>query len=154
MAGARPALRPRIAHALRWRWRVAETIAALVAARFLVRFVPFGGWRRTLGPMSGGAAPIPLSEPDRQLVRAVARDVARWAPRLPLRLVCLPRAMAARWVLARRGIAGRIVIGARRGTAENPVDLHAWLMVGDICVTGDAERRSFEAFARRGGSAA
>lgn len=150
MAARAPALGRRIAHAVRWRVRVAETIAALALARFLIRFIPFARWRRLLGPIGspGTADPLPLDEAQRRLVRDVARDVARWSRRVPFAALCLPRAMAARWVLARRGVAGRIVIGARGGQAEKPLDLHAWLMVGDLCVTGDAERRSFEAFAR------
>lgn len=153
MAGAR-ALSGRIANAIGWRLRVIETIVALAFARALIRFVPFAKWRGLLGPLGTAgrdeADAAMLDESQQRLVRAVRRETARWAPRLPFEAVCLPQAMAARWVLGRRGIDGRITIGARIGSeARRPVDLHAWLMVGDFCVTGDAERRTYEAFAQR-----
>ena len=153
MAGAR-ALPWRIVHAAAWRLRVIETIAALAFARALIRFIPFARWRRLLGPLGVAgreeAVAVPLDESQQRLVRAVRREIMRWAPRLPFEAVCLPQAMAARWVLGRRGVDGRITIGARTGSeAQRPVDLHAWLMVGDFCVTGDTERRTYEAFVRR-----
>lgn len=152
MVGASSAWKPRIANALRWRMRAVETIATLAAARVLIRFAPFSWWRGTLGAMgSGGGSTTPaaLGDADRQVIGLVARDIRKWSQRLPFAVVCLPRAMAARWMLSWRGIDGRIVIGARTGQALKSFDLHAWLMVGDICVTGDAERQSFEAFAYR-----
>lgn len=152
MTSASPAWGPRIANAIRWRLRAVETIVALAAARILIRFFPFSWWRKALGTVGSGSLappPVVLGETDRRAIRAIARDVAKWSRRLPFPILCLPRAMAARWMLARRGIDGRIVIGARAGQARKAFDLHAWLMVGDICVTGEAERQSFEAFASR-----
>jgi hypothetical protein len=62
----------------------------------------------------------------------IVTDVARAAP---FRAVCLPQALAARAMLARRGVASVLCFGAARGE-EKPFDAHAWLDAAGVEVTG------------------
>ncbi|MBH5323157.1 lasso peptide biosynthesis B2 protein [Aurantiacibacter sediminis] len=128
-----------------------EIWLSLAWARFLIRYVPFRNWRHTLGPIDAepdaGAWPV-LSEQRLDQASNIGRLVNRVANRIRLfQVVCLPRAMAGRWVLARRGIPSRIIIGSKRGEEEGKSLLfHAWLMVGDRVLTGADERAEFLAF--------
>jgi hypothetical protein len=55
--------------------------------------------------------------------------------RVPWRADCLVQAMAAQHWLRRHGLESRIAIGVRE-RGEGPFEAHAWLMCGDIAVTG------------------
>jgi len=57
--------------------------------------------------------------------------VARWVPRA----TCLTQALAARWLLRRRGILTRLCVGVQKdGTALRS---HAWLeLPGGVCLGG------------------
>ncbi|WP_340586892.1 lasso peptide biosynthesis B2 protein [Erythrobacter alti] len=121
---------------------------ALAWARFLVRWVPFRRWRASLGIIGGELADAkrPLLTPQQQ---KQAEDIGRIVNRVANRLrmfdaVCLPRAMAARWVMGRGGLPSRIIIGSRRGTSEDGLLFHAWLMAGDVVVMGEGEREREE----------
>lgn len=134
-----------------------EVRIRLAWARFLIKFVKFSWWKHTLGPIDG--EPDPADWPDlspQQLKQAsdTGRIVNRVADQLRLfEAVCLPRAMATRWALARRGIPSRIIIGSRRGEAEEGLLFHAWLMVGDRVITGQNERDQFLQFRKRNAEA-
>ncbi len=131
-----------------WLWML-EAAILLAWARFLIRFVPFRHWRRWMGPIGPNAPQKPLSERDRIRVRLTHRWIKLVAARAPFRAVCLPQAMAARWMLAWRGIATDLHIGSRPAgdpSAAKPVDLHAWLLCGDRCLTGADQRAQFTAF--------
>jgi hypothetical protein len=61
-------------------------------------------------------------------VRCAARQV-------PFRAVCLPQAIAAKYMLRRRGIASSLYFGVRKDAAGTWA-LHAWLWAETIEVTG------------------
>ncbi|WP_158611008.1 lasso peptide biosynthesis B2 protein [Aurantiacibacter spongiae] len=131
----------------------AEIVGALAWARFLIRFVAMRRWSRLLGPIDGQALAVsapPVSPAQAKQARDIGRIVRRTAARMPFRAVCLPQAMSARWLLRRRGIPSRIVIGSRRGDSREGLLFHAWLMVGEQVVTGQDERDAFIDFTRRG----
>lgn len=135
--------------AAEWPW-MAEAALMLVWARLLIRFLPYRRLRRWMGPM-GGDGPAPPVTPEQRRKATLAR---RWIERVtahaPFPRFCLAQAMAARWMLDRRGVPNILHLGARPSSEENmPIDLHAWLVCGDLCVTGVRERDSFEAFGRR-----
>jgi hypothetical protein len=98
-----------------------EAAAALATAWLLVRWSP----KRRLGAVlrGGPSARRPLrstlSSED------VLHMVERVAHAHPCRPRCLERALAGRWMLARRGRASTLVIGARRSAFE----AHAWLEI-------------------------
>lgn len=115
----------------------AEAARALVVAR-LRTLLPF----RTLARHLGGLGP-PQTPPDATALsseaRAVVHDigwaVAAVAPWMPFRTLCLQQAIAARTMLARRGIASVLHLGIDRSDPTR-LEAHAWLHAGGIAVTG------------------
>ena len=127
-----------------------EAVLLLLLARLLVKYVPMRRWRHRLSTAEEPVGPPPEG---RRMGRKVARVVRRVAWHVPFRAVCLPQAMAAQWMLRRRGISSRLFFGARRRPKTAPprdrpasgMDFHAWLTVGDACVLGGAERDTYVA---------
>jgi hypothetical protein len=157
-----------------------EAALLLAAARALILFVPFRYWRGWLGTVQGAPAdgahpPVPVRDGRAAAQDLPARDgsgrdgsgrngsacrptgievgrmVRVTAKRLPFKAVCLPQALAARWMLRRRGIEAQIVIGARKGNDGKTVDLHAWTIADGAVVTGAGELPSFRPLAQFGG---
>ena len=115
----------------------AEAFAWLVVSRLVLLVVPFPKLAQRLGTMqapspAGNAAPINHS----RLPVQIGRIVEKTADALPLRFVCLPRALAASQMLARRGVRSRLHFGAARLGSEGPMTSHAWLDAGGVEVTG------------------
>lgn len=106
----------------------------------LVAVAPFNRWEAWLGrrirPDAPG--PAPISAADALRSRRAGRAVDQAARYLPLELKCLPRAMALQWMLKRRRIPARLLIGvlpaSERGSTD---DLHAWVVAGKETVIGD-----------------
>lgn len=128
----------------RHRARVAEAAALLLLARLLVGLAPFSLWQRSLGrTVAPNAAEPAAITPDQRLrARRAARAVMRATDLLPGETKCLPRAMALRWMLRRRSIAARLLIGvlpaSQRGAAD---DLHAWVVAGAETIIGELPYR-------------
>ena len=112
-----------------------EAAVLLPAARAVIQWVPI----RWYAPLLLGRhlAELPRGE--------VAADEARlrrvaWAARvvsdvMPWRNKCFALAMTVKWMLARRGVASVLYLGAR--TLENRgFRAHAWLRCGDLYLTG------------------
>lgn len=128
----------------------AEIVVLLATARFVIKFVSFRWWRGMIvfGP-EPSREPGGVSESQMDQALRIGKLISQMAARMPFRAVCLPQALAGRWMLKWRGTPARIMMGARKGQSNNPIELHAWLMVRDRCITGDRERQSFLAFASR-----
>lgn len=101
-----------------------------------------GVFARPVAAQCGRSAPAGRV-PEQHLPRKVARIVRKVARHVPFRAVCLPQAMAAQWMLRRRGVPSRLVFGVRRGTADSGLQYHAWLMVGRECVVGAGEVETY-----------
>ena len=97
-------------------------------ARHLGTFVPPSDARALHGRSSGPAEHA-------RIAGEVAWAVMRAAHHAPFRAVCLPRAMAARIMLARRGVGSVLHFGAARGQ-NGPFHTHAWLNAAGVEVTG------------------
>ena len=127
-----------------------EAITMLAAARFLIACIPLRFWRKSLGAVMAqpaGSDNLPVADGATVLrARGISRKVRRAASRVPFDAVCLPQAMAARWMLSRRGIGTRLYLGAKRSDDGRGFAFHAWLMLGDECLTGETERAAFNAF--------
>jgi len=79
----------------------------------------------------------------------VRRAVTMAAANVPWNSVCLPQAMAAKALLARRGHGSACVLGA--GTdASGTLVSHAWLVSGGRIVVGAAGARGLTPLARFG----
>lgn len=114
-----------------------EAMTALTVARLLVATVRFGRWRALLG----AACAVDAASGDIASWRDhyYARVVERAAQHLPFETLCLPRAMALKWMLTRRGRPAHLVMavlpdGERGGALD---DLHAWVEVGKTVLIGD-----------------
>lgn len=137
---------------LRRRALYVEIWLGLAWARFLTRFVRLGRWKHLLGELDESAAEE-LSPAKIEQAHGVGRIVAYVAGRIRLfDAVCLPQAMTARWVLARRDISSRIIIGSRREDSDGTTHLHAWLQIADEVVIGESEAEAYQAMARSGQS--
>lgn len=118
---------------------IGEAMAALLVAR-LRSLVPFRVLARHLGgmvspPTGSSAPPAPLSSDEEHVVFAVRWSIAAVAPWLPFRTQCLQQAIAARTMLARRGIGSVLHLGVGDPTGTILV-AHAWLDAGRLQVTG------------------
>lgn len=128
-----------------WFWihrQLAEAAILLTIARLLVRFVRFGRWRGALGHLAPGPHSSKASGngclPD-DLDRYLSRVVDRAALRLPFECLCLSRAMALHWMLARRGRRSTLVFGVLPGPRRGHLDdLHAWVELGGEVLIGDS----------------
>ena len=122
-----------------------EAALLLLLARLLVKYVPMRHWRRRLVTAEEpGFAGVRLPRaPERRLPRKVARVVGRVARHMPFPAVCLPQAMALQWMLRRREVESRLVLGARRSANRPGMDFHAWLTVGGECVIGGGEVETY-----------
>lgn len=132
----------------RQRLLLAEAAVCLLAARLALVFIPFPRLARRLGtfvppsdPRSAGGRAAGAPEQQR-IAEAVGWAVTRAARHVPFDAVCLPQAMAARFMLKRRGVASVMHFGAARGEAK-PLDAHAWLDAAGVEVTGYPIARDF-----------
>lgn len=113
--------------------RTARAAGLLCLARLLIAALPFGWWRRRLGPRDGRS-----QRPDPATARRLAAHIERAAWRLPFTVKCLPQAIALSWQLRRRGIDHRVVLAVRPPTMRDRDDaLHAWVECDDRIVLGE-----------------
>ncbi|HEY5078721.1 MAG TPA: lasso peptide biosynthesis B2 protein [Opitutaceae bacterium] len=114
-----------------------EALGWLCWARLLLVSVPFRWIAPRLGrhmEETSGA----LAEPGRPVADRVSWAVEAVARQAPRAFVCLPQAMAAKWMLRRRRIACTIYLGLRRGE-EAGLTAHAWVRAGNKILTGRQE---------------
>jgi hypothetical protein len=126
--------------ALHRRGRVIEAMLLLCFARFLIIAVPMRFWRASLGRVietEPAGDSTSQASAERMQVRAVAAAIRSGARYLPMRLACLPRAMAAQWMLSRRGCASRLVFAVGAGKTSRGHPLHAWVEASGEIVVGE-----------------
>ncbi len=94
--------------------------------------------------------PLALSElpPQQQrLARVIGKLVASAAKYTPWQSLCLVQVLVVQRLLERRGIAGQLNLGVRRGceATDDPTGLsaHAWLQCGPYIVNGGAGHERF-----------
>ena len=110
----------------------AEAAVLLTVSTLAVKLLPAPRVTRLLGQTSGEGASDQTAESAKR-ARRVGWTVERVAGVLPWHPVCLPQAVAARWMLRRRGIACVSHLGI---TNARPLTAHAWVTVGDVVVQG------------------
>jgi hypothetical protein len=112
------------------RWRVCEAILVLALAQLVIK-LPFhfvAPWL-TRAPATSAC--------DHALVLSVRKAVITAARNVPWNAVCLPQAMAAKAMLARRGCGSTFHLGAGSDSRGKLIG-HAWLVAGDMIVVGGA----------------
>jgi len=116
-----------------------EAVAALGVSGVLLRVRPFSRVAARLGRhmAEGPSAADPATTETALRVRWAVDTASRhlfWKP------VCLPQAVAAQWMLRRRGIASTLYLGVNPAAKY---DAHAWVRAGSIIVTGGPRQDSF-----------
>ena len=114
-------------------WLLVARAALLVVpfprlARVLGTFVPPSDQRVRQAQSSTALGQSRIAEDVRWAVTGAARHV-------PFRAVCLPQAMAARMMLARRGVGSVLHFGAAKDVHAQ-LYTHAWLDAAGVEVTG------------------
>jgi hypothetical protein len=112
---------------------IGEAAMFLALARLLILFVPFG----RLAPYLSHQPKDCDDQIDPSLPPRVRRAVMTAARNVPWKAVCLPQAMAAKFMLARRGCASRLHLGVGKNEAAALMG-HAWLEAGNIVIVGEA----------------
>ena len=126
-----------------------EATALLAVARFCVRYLKFRHYSRWLGPQCDGEVPAPvkIDQHARDEISAISQEIRRAANNVPWQAVCLPQAIAGKWMLRRRGIASQLYLGLAKGESDQ-LKAHAWLVAGELPVSGVASRETFTQVAR------
>lgn len=121
---------------------VLEAIGEVLRAQIVVALVPLRHW-------SDEIAPAQAARVDAESIRLVRIAVARAAANLSwLAPKCLPLALAARRMLARRGVSAQLHIGTAFAPEAGDDRFHAWLKAGGAFVTGDCDESRYARFAR------
>jgi hypothetical protein len=132
----------------RERLLLAEAIWNLARARFQLATRPFPRIARRLGGFITPAQARASGEgrgaraEDQAIAIKVGWAVTRAARHVPFGAVCLPQAMAAKMMLARRGIPSVMHFGTMRGETLS-LAAHAWLDAAGVEVTGYPVETSF-----------
>lgn len=116
------------------RWLIVEAVVSLGAARAAILLVPFrwiAPWLERKPRGSGRSI-----APDPALTGRVGRAVTTAAHHVPWNAVCLPQAMAAKFMLARRGYTSTLHLGVARTGADDLI-AHAWLEAENAIVVGE-----------------
>jgi hypothetical protein len=137
----------RIYHKIRclsWKRRslLLEAAFWLVMAKFALVFVRFPLIARYIGRLHAPAGRRDNSSKDRTIAREISWAIDLSVRLLPVRLVCLPRALAAWQMLYVRGISSRVHFGASRDPGRAVLITHAWVDVCGVEVTGYPEAHS------------
>lgn len=109
-----------------------EAAALCTLAGVLLRLLKFRWLASRLGRHMAESPPA-LDDTHRAQVTRIGWAVAAAARHLPWQPVCLPQAVAAQWMLRRRGIPSTLYLGA---DPARGYDAHAWVRVGTVVVTG------------------
>ena len=126
---------------LRRRLLIVEAAVWLVVARLALIFVAFNRLSPYLGTFLPASDPRAqeredqYSDIDSRCAEDIGLAVSWSAARVPFKAVCLPQAMAAGFMLRRRGISSSLFFGAVivNGTS---METHAWLHAAGVEVTG------------------
>lgn len=120
-----------------------EAFVLLCLARLLVLILPFRWLAISLGRhMVETGAQVDSSH--LRCARMVGQAVCSAARYTPWESVCLPQAVAAKWMLKRRSVGGTLYLGvAKDETKPEKLAAHAWLRCGSLIITGREGHRRF-----------
>jgi hypothetical protein len=131
----------------RTRWPLlAEAVLLLLASRTRIFIAARRQRKPDFGRGSVSVPEAPRTPEQNHAIQTVAWAVAAASRRLPWGATCLMRAMAAKAMLRRRGIESTLHLGIRMDPEKGAL-AHAWLSVGSLVVTGEAERSRFTSVA-------
>ena len=114
---------------------VVEATIALQLAACLIRWGPLAMSRRIV-LRSSRSDTLAFDLERWQGIAASRAGFLRALRASPVKIVCLPQALAARWMLNRRKIPNTLKIGFDSASDRPSHNLHAWLVVGGEVVLG------------------
>ena len=111
---------------------IIEAMFYLLWSRVVFAVFPFAMALQILGCRPGER---PNGKLANEQALAIALAIERCARHAPFRAVCLQQAFASLLMLRRRGLAGAVHFGVRRG-ADSALAAHAWSLSGVVPITG------------------
>ena len=118
-----------------------ETLVLLALARMAVLLLPFRWVARVLGRPQ--AQPPVEEDPGRaRQARRIGVMTSKASKNVPWTSKCLDQALAAKVMLARRGLATTVYFGVKKDE-QGQLAAHAWLRSGTLYVTGGKDRAQF-----------
>jgi|WetSurMetagenome_2_1015567.scaffolds.fasta_scaffold00105_25 hypothetical protein len=125
------------------RFLLVEAFLLLGAARLAVLMLPFRWLAKSLGEHMK-ETDMQLPPADLRSARMIGAAVKSAANYTPWKSVCLPQAVAAKWMIKRRGIPGTLYLGVMKdGIKPEKLAAHAWLRCGHIILTGARGHRQY-----------
>ena len=124
----------------KWKLLLLEALFELARAR-LLKMLPFKTAAKTLG-VRRAESPSSCRDGEEQTLLEISKAVRWMARHTPWESKCMETAIAARYMLERRGIPCTLYFGAGRDPAGR-FAAHAWLRSGPYVVTGAKEMRHF-----------
>lgn len=125
---------------------VFEALIWLGLMRLAVLALPFKRVSNWLGKEGQDSPAAPLPEGQAQTALRIARAIRRIQPFTPWDSNCLAQALAARRMLARRGIPATTYLGATI-EGQKGIIAHAWLRCGPWILTGAQGHRRYKVVA-------
>ena len=142
-----------------------EAVINLAVARFYVRFFAFKNYIYKIGepqPLEEPEDIDPVSTTELETLRQVSKEIDRAARNVPWNAVCLPQAMAGKWMLKKRNLPSIMFLGVAKEKAAVEADIekvkegqwqpglkaHAWLKTGNFIVTGRQGHQQFTVVGR------
>lgn len=134
--------------ALDWaqRFTLFEAAWTLFAAQAAIKLIPFGKIVPSLGRLGPPPPAAPLAPEAARPAQRVGWAVRALAHYLPWDARCLAQAIAASWMLRRRGLPGVFYLGVDHGQ-ETWLEAHAWLRCGEQILTGEPQHERFKVIA-------
>jgi hypothetical protein len=111
-----------------------EALAWLILAKLLIHGIPF----RWLAPRLGKRmtqSPATVTPKEQAIGKRIGWAVEAVARHSPMKFVCFPQAVAAKWMLRRRGLTSTLYLGLKM-ESEDKLAAHAWVRLGDRILTG------------------
>lgn len=113
-----------------------EAFLLLGIARLGVLVLPFRWLAKSLGShMREDQTPVAFADSQTaRMIGGAVRSAAGWTP---WGSVCLPQAVAAKWMLKRRRIPATVYLGVMKDeTRPEKLTAHAWIKCGQMILTG------------------
>lgn len=106
-------------------------------ARLIVNLFPLRQLARVYGRDQGTQVSVPVAlAADVSAARTIGRAIALAARYSPSSANCYPQALVARLLLRIRKVPHGLFFGLRRDVETDTMEAHAWVMVGQVPVTG------------------
>jgi Transglutaminase-like superfamily len=115
-------------------WLFVRVYILLGLARLAINCIPFSTLAKHLGTPSV-ESPTQIPPPHFQEAQRIAWAVSSASRYTPWKSNCFPQAIAAKYLLQRRGIASTLYLGAAF-KQRTELEAHAWLKCGGYYVTG------------------